>query len=368
LEYRIELATVREARGSSLIVAIARRTVYDSGMLRKLGYAVVGTFAVAAVLAIQPAHAQFDPPDPPVDDPLVVDPTTPYLSPIALPPFIDAPPSGTIAVPIPPTGELPSDIPPLAGFAETQSVNAITARAEANVGYALQIQPTLGGDSYAVATSLRKNDNFARYGVSETVALVSVSYAARNGARSELIASSETTGPLDGGLVRAKFNNNLVTSLSVITQIGGAATTWNYPGGASPQPGLATAGQLQALYELVDANLGGPLKSQTLATYQSTLAAYFALAAPSPADFDRFGSVGPEDLALWQGAFGATNAADADGDGDSDGADFLTWQQSLSAGATATLAATRVPEPSASLLLAAAIALAARTLHPRRRG
>jgi hypothetical protein len=186
--------------------------------------------------------------------------------------------------------------------------------------------------------------------------------------RSELIASSKTTGPLDGGLVRAKFNNNLVTLLSVTTQIGGAATTWNYPGGASPQPGLGTAGQLLALYDLVDANLGGPLKAQTLATYQSTLATYFALAAPSPGDFDRFGSVGAEDLALWQDAFGMTNAADSDGDGDSDGADLLTWQQSLSAAVTATHAATRVPEPSASLLLAVAIARAAQARRSGRRG
>src|SRR5690606_628727 len=41
------------------------------------------------------------------------------------------------------------------------------------------------------------------------------------------------------------------------------------------------------------------------------------------ADFDNDGDVDGDDLTMWEGGFGNSDAGDADGDGDSDGADFL---------------------------------------------
>jgi hypothetical protein len=48
-----------------------------------------------------------------------------------------------------------------------------------------------------------------------------------------------------------------------------------------------------------------------------------------PADFDRDGVVGADDLTAWRGAFGPSLAGDANGDGSSNGQDFLTWQRQL---------------------------------------
>lgn len=50
---------------------------------------------------------------------------------------------------------------------------------------------------------------------------------------------------------------------------------------------------------------------------------------PIVGDFTFDGYVTDQDLAVWNSAFGNTNAADADGDGDSDGADFLDWQRNF---------------------------------------
>ena len=47
------------------------------------------------------------------------------------------------------------------------------------------------------------------------------------------------------------------------------------------------------------------------------------------ADFDGMNGVNAADLAIWEAAFGVSDAGDADGDGDSDGADFLIWQRQL---------------------------------------
>jgi len=73
-----------------------------------------------------------------------------------------------------------------------------------------------------------------------------------------------------------------------------------------------------------------------------------------PADFDQDQMVDGQDLAIWQSAFGASDAGDADLDGDSDGADFLLWQQQL--GMTPAVASIHaVPEPACVGLWAAAL-------------
>jgi hypothetical protein len=77
------------------------------------------------------------------------------------------------------------------------------------------------------------------------------------------------------------------------------------------------------------------------------------------ADFNKDGSVDGNDLAIWQGAYGATNVGDANGDGVTDGRDFLTWQRQFGAASlAASSAVTAVPEPAAfGLVMIAGLAL-----------
>ncbi len=76
------------------------------------------------------------------------------------------------------------------------------------------------------------------------------------------------------------------------------------------------------------------------------------------ADFDEDGDVDGDDLAQWQGDFGANDLSDADGDNDSDGNDFLVWQQQVGS-APAGAAATGVPEPKLAALMAGGMLAAA---------
>jgi hypothetical protein len=82
------------------------------------------------------------------------------------------------------------------------------------------------------------------------------------------------------------------------------------------------------------------------------------IASPGiPGDFDGDGDADGDDLAQWQGDFGANGFSDADDDGDSDGADFLAWQRQLGSGATAARAAVAVPEPAGiGMLIALSLA------------
>ena len=69
------------------------------------------------------------------------------------------------------------------------------------------------------------------------------------------------------------------------------------------------------------------------------------------------GSVDGEDLIMWQGAYGLTDAGDADEDGDTDGRDYLTWQRQFGTlPLSAATASGAVPEPS-SVVMAAFAAL-----------
>jgi hypothetical protein len=79
----------------------------------------------------------------------------------------------------------------------------------------------------------------------------------------------------------------------------------------------------------------------------------FQPAGTFTADFD--GDVDGDDLAQWQGDFGASALSDADNDGDSDGADFLAWQRQLGATAPAASTAETIPEPTSALLAIATL-------------
>lgn len=82
------------------------------------------------------------------------------------------------------------------------------------------------------------------------------------------------------------------------------------------------------------------------------------------ADFDNDGDVDSDDLAVWTGAYGSTDAGDADADGDTDGHDYAIWQRTFGNDATQSVVAfsssdlellglvsgAAVPEPTTGLL------------------
>jgi hypothetical protein len=91
--------------------------------------------------------------------------------------------------------------------------------------------------------------------------------------------------------------------------------------------------------------------AQVLAIYNQTTI------APDPADFDQNGQVDGIDFLIWQRGFGiGTTPAEGDANGDHvvDAADLTAWKDAMNGVfSTATVAA--VPEPSAAMLLVAAV-------------
>jgi hypothetical protein len=87
---------------------------------------------------------------------------------------------------------------------------------------------------------------------------------------------------------------------------------------------------------------------------------------PIPGDYDRNGSVGPEDYDVWKTNFG-TSFADADGNGDGivDAADYTVWRDNLEAG-SASIAP--VPEPSSLALVVMASVMLGWRRHSMLRG
>jgi hypothetical protein len=73
------------------------------------------------------------------------------------------------------------------------------------------------------------------------------------------------------------------------------------------------------------------------------------------ADFNADSLVGPEDLAIWQAAYGVSGQGDADGDGDTDGRDYLIWQRQVGSSAFGPAQASTVPEPHVSAVLGLAV-------------
>lgn len=71
-----------------------------------------------------------------------------------------------------------------------------------------------------------------------------------------------------------------------------------------------------------------------------------------PGDFDGDGDVDGDDLTMWKGSIG-TSEADANGDGASDGNDFLAWQRNFGTGVPVTA----IPESSSAMLLLVGLGL-----------
>jgi hypothetical protein len=317
-------------------------------MLRRL----VDRLALAATLLalfVAPAAAQiFDPPDPPGGNtvPIVVDPIAPGLGPIALPPFVVGPPQGTVPVEPPDPGELPSDLPQLSGSAELRAVDFQTPFHDAHAGAALTVASTIGADSYAVTIDLDPaGDDFARYTVSEDLNHIDVSYTMHDGTRSRVIASHELIGPLDGGLVHARFLSDVLTSLVVTSQITGETSTFQPASSSLSSAGLSSPARLQALDDLVAANLAGPAAPAALDAFRAALGGYLARIAPETGDFNQDGVIDAADYVTWRKDAGNIYTP----------AHYYAWRagfgHNLGSGATDHAS---VPEP-ATLLLAIAI-------------
>lgn len=104
-------------------------------------------------------------------------------------------------------------------------------------------------------------------------------------------------------------------------------------------------------YKIVVDHNGGLGTSQNYA-----LAWWYGSANTSPpGDYNKNGSVGPEDYDVWKSNFG-TSFADADGNGNGvvDAADYALWRDNLGAGSGSRAA---VPEPSAAVLLLIVVGL-----------
>ncbi len=105
-------------------------------------------------------------------------------------------------------------------------------------------------------------------------------------------------------------------------------------------------------YKLVVHNnlTGGIGDSQNYA-----IAWWFGNAPPlfSPGDYNKNGSVGPEDYEVWRQNFGASNSeADGNGNGVIDAGDYVVWRNNLAGVGTAA----NVPEPTWWLVVAPVIA------------
>ncbi len=119
--------------------------------------------------------------------------------------------------------------------------------------------------------------------------------------------------------------------------------------------GTATIDILNASSITGTLSLTGDTTGFTLVETATTLSLQFTGSGGVPGDYDGNGSVGPEDLALWQSTYGSTTSLDADGDGSNRvaGGDFLFWQQANGGGGLSALEA--VPEPSSLVMLLTAL-------------
>ncbi|MBA3482786.1 MAG: hypothetical protein H0T51_13325 [Pirellulales bacterium] len=149
-----------------------------------------------------------------------------------------------------------------------------------------------------------------------------------------------------GGAVASQFDSLAVDSTAELD----GTITLSLLGGYVPEVGvtfdiLTAPFGVSGVFDTILGGVDGATRIGVL--YHPTLV---QLLATFSADFDLDLDVDGDDLALWQGAYGATGVGDANGDGDSDGADFMAWQQqlgSVAAMAAATIAEVGVPEPTA---------------------
>jgi hypothetical protein len=171
--------------------------------------------------------------------------------------------------------------------------------------------------SYSVVLEVHDALDFFRYSVSETSAQIAATYVMRDGPHNEILSSFELTGPLDGGLVYAQFDNDQLTELAVHSEIAGATTLRTWDG--SGNPGLA----LPDGYAALDALVG---------------------AGPVLADFNHDHQIDAADYVVWRRTGGSAG-------------DFDLWRAHFGESIPAGSGSSAVPEPSSLLLAAAALPL-----------
>lgn len=148
------------------------------------------------------------------------------------------------------------------------------------------------------------------------------------------------------------FNNSTYTAFVDGVKIGQETFVNN-----SDQAPVATATTLTDA-DIVGRAAGGDTMSMGLVSHANF--DNFTITQGIAADFDDDDDVDGDDLTIWEGTFGATDAGDADGDGDSDGNDFITWQRQFGLTSPPAAAAAGVPEPStAALAMLALVGLGA---------
>ena len=82
------------------------------------------------------------------------------------------------------------------------------------------------------------------------------------------------------------------------------------------------------------------------------LVADFRFAVRSPGDFNFDGTIDESDYAVWQLAYGSTNAAaDANGDGVVDAADYTVWRNNMNVAMNGSGSIAAGPEPASSMLM-----------------
>jgi hypothetical protein len=297
------------------------------------------------LLTVVLGGSNYDPP-PLGEEVGYVAPADPALAPIALPAGIVPP--GTAELPPPEGGEPPDGLTSFSNLSESFATTLAVGFMYAHPDSMGDVTAVTGSGTFTVTIDLHDGTDFFSYGVDESSAEIAAQYVMRDGAHSEILSSFELTGPLDGGLVYAQFDNDQLTELAVHSEIAGATTLWTWGGSGGGNPGLALPAGYAALDALVAAHLDGPAAGAALDTFHAAADEYYTLVGAGPvlADFNHDNQIDAADYVVWRRTGGSAG-------------DFNLWRahfgESIPAGSAAGTGA--VPEPGSLLLAAAALPL-----------
>jgi hypothetical protein len=266
--------------------------------LTALALVVLMTSTTAVALATGSDGGGGNPPGPGDCAPGVLCFVAPFIAglpPMELPPGVSAPPQTTI---------LPgATLPPVLNSAEDAAVSAMTGFGGGHPSAPANVSDSAGADSFSLNVSAQAGANFYSYTVPESATTVQVSFVVRDGTHSQVLAAFERStsntietsysNAFEGGLADARFDNDLLTSLTVTSETAGQLSTFQYPvaqslvaerlsGSAASTSGLGSPADLDALNALVAAHLDGPAKDLVLSAFHSAQDEYAALSATVP--------------------------------------------------------------------------------------